>query len=355
MVYQLIYRKRDNRMNVPLYQQISDELKKNIITKKIQSGEQLPTEKELSDTYKVSRITAKRALTELEQLGMVTRTRGKGTFVKSPSTSNTAPLKRVLFVIPFEGMSFGDFTQGLAPALKENDTTIFITYSNYLKENTAAQIKENFDGLVYYPMHTEDYLDVLLELSLQNFPVVLLDKQIYDLGFPCVASDNFNGGEQAAQALVSLGHERIAFVMSNEEHHPHTTRNRYLGYVKVLKESHLAFHTTLDDENVNEDSIIHLINEQHVTALICENDLVALQTMANLQAQGIDIPNDISIIGFDNILAASLSNPPLTTIAQDFAGIGKKAGELLVEWINTGLVPNDVKIPIQLIERSTTK
>ncbi len=68
-------------------------------------------------------------------------------------------------------------------------------------------------------MYTEDYLDILLELSLQNFPVVLLDKQIYDLGFPCVSSDNFNGGEQAAQALLNLGHKRIAFVASNDTHH----------------------------------------------------------------------------------------------------------------------------------------
>ena len=68
---------------------------------------------ELSETYSVSRITAKRALTELEQLGLVSRTRGKGTFVQELNKNHTKLLKRVLFIIPFEGMSFGDFTQGL--------------------------------------------------------------------------------------------------------------------------------------------------------------------------------------------------------------------------------------------------
>lgn len=346
---------RDTSMSLPLYQQISDDLKQKIVTKTFKSGDQLPTEKELSETYSVSRITAKRALTELEQLGLVSRTRGKGTFVQELNKNHTKLLKRVLFIIPFEGMSFGDFTQGLVPALKVENTTVFITYASYLKENTADDIKENFDGLIYYPMYTEDYLDILLELSLQNFPVVLLDKQIYDLGFPCVSSYNFNGGEQAAQALLNLGHKRIAFVASNDTHHPQTTRNRYLGYVKVLKEQGIKFHTTLDDSLYTESSVLELIHNEKVTGLICENDLVALQTMKTLQDNHFSVPNDISIIGFDDIQAASLSNPPLTTIAQDFIGMGRIAGELLLDWIKSGQTPKDVKVPINLIKRKTTE
>ena len=346
---------RDISMSLPLYQQISNDLKQKIIAKTFKSGDQLPTEKELSETYSVSRITAKRALTELEQLGLVSRTRGKGTFVQELNKNHTKLLKRVLFIIPFEGMSFGDFTQGLVPALKVENTTVFITYASYLKENTADDIKENFDGLIYYPMYTEDYLDILLELSLQNFPVVLLDKQIYDLGFPCVSSDNFNGGEQAAQALLALGHKRIAFVASNDTHHPQTTRNRYLGYVKVLKEQGIKFHTTLDDSLYTESSVLELIHNEKVTGLICENDLVALQTMKTLQDSHFSVPNDISIIGFDDIQAASLSNPPLTTIAQDFIGMGRIAGELLLDWIKSGQTPKDVKVPINLIKRKTTE
>ncbi|MCT0038486.1 LacI family transcriptional regulator, partial [Lactococcus lactis subsp. lactis] len=67
------------------------------------------------------------------------------------------------------------------------------------------------------------------------------------------------------------------------------------------------------------------------------------------------VPNDISIIGFDDIQAASLSNPPLTTIAQDFIGMGRIAGELLLDWIKSGQTPKDVKVPINLIKRKTTE
>ena len=342
-------------MTLPLYQRISDDLKKKIVSGYFQVGDQLPTEKELSESYSVSRITAKRALNDLEHLGLVSRTRGKGTFVQSPHKQKNHSSKRILFVIPFEGIYLGNFNQGLVPNLNNSDTTVFITDTSYLKENIAADIIENFDGLIYYPLSTSQYLDILLELSLQHFPVVLLDKQIYDFQFPCVSSDNFNGGEQATQALLELGHQRIAFLASNEEHHPHTTRNRYLGYLKALNEYHIPFHTTLDNALYTEDSVLELVCEQNVTGLVCENDLVALQAMKILQDNNFSIPNDLSIIGFDDIQAASLSNPPLTTVAQDFFGMGQVAGQLLLDWIQTGKRPNDVKVPVHLVKRKTLK
>ena len=342
-------------MNVPLYQKISKDLKEEIITQKISVGDQLPTEKELSETYKVSRITAKRALTELEQQGLVTRTRGKGTFVKDATRTPTpAGKQHVLFIIPFEGMSFGDFTQGLQPTLQNVGITVFITYANYLREHSAATIRESFDGLIYYPMDTSDNLDILLELALHNFPVVLLDKKIYDLPFPCVTSDNFSGGEMAAQLLIAQKHEKIAFISSNEMHHPHTTRARYLGYIKALTDGKLPFHTALSDQLSSESSVLELVREQHVTAMVCENDLVALKTMSILQSNGFSVPNDISVIGFDNIQAAELSNPPLTTVAQDFTQIGFKAGEMLINWIDGQVKSSDIEIPVRLIERKST-
>lgn len=342
-------------MTLPLYQRISDDLKEKIVSGHFQIGDQLPTEKELSDSYSVSRITAKRALNELEHLGLVSRTRGKGTFVQSPHKQKNYSSKRVLFVIPFEGIFLGNFNQGLVPTLNNSDTTVFITYASYLKENTAADIIENFDGLIYYPLSTSQYLDILLELFLQHFPVVLLDKQIYDFQFPCVSSDNFNGGEQATQALLELGHQRIAFLVSNENHHPHTTRNRYLGYIKCLKEHQNPFHTTLDNALYTEDSVLDLVYEKQVTGLVCENDLVALQAMKTLQDNHFSIPTDLSIIGFDDIQAASLSNPPLTTVAQDFFHMGQIAGKLLLDWIQTGQRPDDAKIPVHLVKRKTLK
>ncbi len=253
-------------MSVPLYQQICNDLVKEIKTNNLKVGEQLPTEKELALTYKVSRITAKRALSELEQMGMATRIQGKGSFVtKVKKVQFSGTNRRLLFVMPFEGMNFGNFTPGLLPTINAAEITLFMTYSNYLRENSATSIRENFDGLIYYPMHTEDFLDVLLELSMYNFPIVLLDKKIIDLPFPCVFADNFNGGILATHLLIQQGHQRIAYVMSNEPHHPHTTRNRYLGYIKELKENHLSYHTTLDDPLATVEGILKLIESQALT------------------------------------------------------------------------------------------
>ena len=78
--------------------------------------------------------------------------------------------------------------------------------------------------------------------------------------------------------------------------------------------------------------------------------------MRILKQAGCNIPQDISLVGFDDIQAAALVDPPLTTIAQDFQQIGAIAGKTLIDWIENNQVPNDIKVPVTLVERhSTTK
>lgn len=343
-------------MVVPLYQKISEDLKDQILTHKIEVGEKLPTELELSETYHVSRITAKRALNELEQIGLVSRTRGKGSFVKKNSEKKTLSqtTKQILFILPFGESTFGDFTVGLIPYVKQFGYTVFITNGDYLRETPVKTIAETFDGLVFYPLNTDEFLDALFELSTIKFPVVLLYKKIYGLDFPCVMSDNKAGGFLATQALIDAGHTRIGFIMSDEIHHPQTTRNRYLGYIDALNHSSIDFHTPYNDPASNARVIVDYVKTSGLTGMICENDLIALGLMTELQNAGFHIPNDLSIVGFDDIQAAGLSNPPLTTIAQDFNRIGAEAGRVLMTWIETGVIPDDTYISVQLMMRQST-
>ncbi len=343
-------------MVVPLYQKISDDLKDEITSKKIAVGEKLPTEMELSDSYHVSRITAKRALNELEQLGLVSRTRGKGSFVKDTTEENPLPLNKViLFILPFGDLSFGNFNQGLVPFCKEAGYTVFITHADYLNETDASVIQQNFSGLIYYPMNTDEYLDKLCMLASLDFPIVVLDKKIHGLQLPCVQSDNAMGGYLATHHLIELGHQKIAFITLDEVHHPHTVRNRYLGYIQALAEAHLPYHTSFTDHEATSKNILEFVKNNEITGLICENDLIAIQCMNALQAANYIIPSDISIVGFDNIQASQLSNPPLSTIEQNFTELGIEAGQSLVNWVEKGEIPSDSKVAVKFIERNTTK
>ncbi|EOH96578.1 hypothetical protein UAY_02946 [Enterococcus moraviensis ATCC BAA-383] len=342
-------------MSKPLYKKIIDDLLQAIETGQLPENAQLPTEKELSSTYDVSRITSKRALTELENLGLIYRIQGKGSYVqkRKPRKKKVA---RILFLIPFvNDSSLGNFNAGLAPVTSEHHYEVIMSSAEFLINKQAADIIEDFDGMIYYAHNTDDFLDTLFELSIQQFPVIILDKKIHDLPYPTVQSDNFSGGAMATNYLVDQGHQRIAYIFG-EPTLPQSVRQRYLGYIHATKKKNLSFHTALTDKQafLSADTIDYL-NQNAITGVVCENDLVAISLINQAKRTNIDIPTQLSVVGFDNIQASALIDPPLTTIAQDFKGMGKLAGTLLIEWIENLVIPVDQQVPVKQIIRNSTK
>lgn len=344
-------------MNQPLYKTIFHDLLHKISNGELSSGDRLPTEKELSETYGVSRITSKRALTELEQAGLIYRVRGKGSFVQKESTATPSvePTRRLLFLLPFiNDLSVGNFTEGLVPVLQNKGYEVLMTTSDFLLQKKAEDLQKEFDGLIYYATDTDQHLDLLFELSLVQYPVIILDKKIYELPYPTVFSDNRAGGQLATAYLAEQGHQRIAYIFG-QNLHPQSVRQRYLGYIQAINQATLTFHTLLDDPEATIDHLLPYLQEHEITGLVCENDLVAIEAMRLIKQQQKNVPEDFSIVGFDNIQAASLIDTPLTTVAQDFLLLGQTAGECLIDWIETGQMPEDQKIPVQLIKRNSVK
>ena len=342
-------------MNQPLYKKIYVDLEKAILAGTYPPGSQLPTEMELSKSYQVSRITSKRALTELEQAGFIFRIRGKGSFVKEEPEQIIKKANRILFLLPFTNdLSVGNFTDGLSSIMHKHQIDTMIADAEYLNQKTADDIIGEFDGLIYYVDKPESHLVLLAELALKNFPVILLDKKIYDLPFPAVISNNIEGGQEATTFLIKQGHRRIAYLFG-QVLHAQSVRQRYLGYVRAIKEAGLSFLTSLDDKRATNLDLLEYVEEHQITALVCENDLTAITAMNLLKQSEFSIPENFSIVGFDDIQAASLVDPPLTTIAQNFEQIGETAGTYLIQWIEKNEIPTDIKIPVSLIKRQSTK
>ncbi|WP_086350348.1 GntR family transcriptional regulator [Candidatus Enterococcus clewellii] len=339
-------------MKQPLYKKIYGDLQQMIDSGTLAPESKLPTEMELSEKYQVSRITSKRALTELESEGYIYREQGRGSFVKKQQTEHVQTGK-ILFVLPFANdLSLGNFTEGIYPIIQEHSYELLMTPSDYLEQRSAQMILQEFDGLIYYAVTSEAQLDLLFELAALDFPVVTLDKKLYDFSFPAVLSDNFQGGQLAINQLVHDGHQKIGYIFG-ATHHPQSVRQRYLGYIDGLKKSDLAFRTKLDDPAATIKTAITYIQENQLTAAICENDLVAIELMRQLKQANYQLPKDFSIIGFDDIQAASLIDPPLTTIAQNFAELGKLAGEKILALIKQTATP-DEKVPVKLVLRQST-
>lgn len=339
---------------VPLYRKIYEELKKQIASGQLAPGDQVPTEMELSESYQVSRITSKRALTELEQAGLIQRTRGKGSFVKE-QTVRRQHSRRILFILPFyNDLSLGNFSAGLNPAVQEAHYEVMMTSLDFLANHSALEIINEFDGLIYYANDEDQYLELLLELMLKKFPTIILDKELHDFSFPAILSDNLAGGFLATQHLLSLGHQKIGYLFGDIRHQQ-STRQRYLGYIQALKEAQIDFHTGLEDETARTATLIDYLKEHQLTALVCENDVVAIEAIRILNSHGPRVPAEISVVGFDDIQAAALIDPPLTTISQNFTKIGKLAGQALIHWIESGQQPPTKKVPVDLIVRNSTR
>ena len=174
-----------------------------------------------------------------------------------------------------------------------------------------------------------------------------------------VGSDNFGAGRQAGEHLVSSGRSRIAFLGQIDETCPELA-HRYEGMCKAVAEAGGVCDAALQfDAITTEESgyaaAKELIASGHpFDAIFAASDLIAIGAMRALAEHGRKVPEDVAVVGFDDIPAASLANPPLTTIMQDIRGAGEALVETLVAQIE-GREAQPRKLPTRLITRQSSK
>ena len=173
-----------------------------------------------------------------------------------------------------------------------------------------------------------------------------------------VGSDNFGAGQGAGEHLLALGRKRIAFIGQADEHYPEFAE-RYRGMCAALEQAGIAPDPALQRGGVSfEDDGQRAIEDllakgTPFDAVFAASDLIAIGAMRGLAAAGLRIPEDVAVVGFDNQPAASMTNPPLTTVMQDL----KSAGELLVDTLLDQIEERPVEnrsIPTRLIVRRSS-
>ncbi|MFO7882017.1 MAG: LacI family DNA-binding transcriptional regulator [Kosmotogaceae bacterium] len=199
--------------------------------------------------------------------------------------------------------------------------------------------------------------EVTKKLKQRKIPCVFLDFP-YDNYIYSVSVDNFEGGYKATNYLISLGHKKIAFILGPEA--ARDSKARYHGYLRALEEHNIHF----DKDFVLKGDFLtksgykaakRLLETQKIpTALFAANDQMALGAMSAFKKEGYRIPEDISIIGFDNTEASSFSRPALTTIMQPIFEMGSLAAKTLISLIN-GKTPGKKRylLETRLIERQS--
>ena len=200
--------------------------------------------------------------------------------------------------------------------------------------------------------------DSALKNHAKSAPVVVTGRSLSAPGLFSLNFDNFEGGRLATQHLIDLGHRQIAFISGDLAHPDATERMR--GYRVAIESAGIAFNPGLVAQGeYNELSGLRAVNHllesrQHFTAIFAGNDQMAFGAGLGLQRQGIRVPDDVSLVGFDDLPSAMYSIPPLSTVQQPAYELGRLAASAVLQLL-AGNTP-DAKIPApRLIARESSR
>jgi GntR family transcriptional regulator of arabinose operon len=353
-----------NTKDKPLYLQIYSALKTRIESGEWSYGAMIPSEHELSELYKISRGTVRKVLATLEEDGLVRRDRGRGTFITRPGDQEQVPgvnSHSISFVVPYVRDSFvSSILLGLESVARiDGYAVVFHHVENDIDKQEDILRKssqQGVSGIVLYPVDSNNVSPVLRELIQDDFPIVFVDRYIRGLYSDYVTSDNINGGLMATQHLLSLGHRRIVFLGWGEL--ATSMEHRRLGYRQALLEA--GIEPDPDDEwevigypEVDQAALEERLSQpERPTAIFTANDQLALSVLSVARSLNISIPEQLALVGFDNLDISAHLDIPITTIAQPAFDIGFTAGEMLLCQIKQETECTQRRIlPVQLIVR----
>lgn len=226
------------------------------------------------------------------------------------------------------------------------------------KEYLRVLKEKMVDGVLYMSSSLEmEILELIKELDLKTVLVVTSDKE---KTFPSVSIDNREAAYDATMSLLAKGNKKIAYIGVHKDE-VNAAAVRYLGYEDALKEKGLEV-----DENLvyfgelkareGYEGVNKILEKGTFDALFCASDEIAMGAINALREKNIKVPEDVDVIGFDNIYSASIFYPKLTTVAVPMYDMGSVGMRMLIKIINNKeLEEKNYILPYEIIERDSTK
>ncbi|WP_307535834.1 GntR family transcriptional regulator [Paenibacillus sp. W4I10] len=368
---------------IPLYQQIQDYIRKFIASENMKPGDRIPTEKELMDRFNVSKITVVNALTGLANEKLIARVPGKGSFVaegtdaadtafsESPAVNGGRSSTRMIGVImPTIHDYFAiRLIEGIEQSLNQEGyrSMIMLTHGNIEKEKDAIRELKALgaEGLLIFPVDEGNYNEEILGMKLSGFPFLLIDRYLPGVETHYIAADGRLGVRLAVEHLWELGHRDIA-ICSDSPLQTVTVQERIDGYIEALKDKEALINpahmiTDFKPLSVLKDAEAHplyrYISNKMVTAYISLNGRLGVQIYQMAKQAGLRIPEDVSIVSFDDPTSIVEEFSIFTHVKQFERDMGIRAANQLLEVIrNSREITGFSKILIEpeLVVRQTT-
>ncbi|HEX6924614.1 MAG TPA: LacI family DNA-binding transcriptional regulator [Longimicrobiaceae bacterium] len=263
---------------------------------------------------------------------------------------------------------YSEVVAGVRAYASKHEYTVLVASSegDYQEERRALDLLQemNVDGLILYPvLNKETDLSPLFELKRRNFPFILLES-IWGLNASLIGVDNVAASGRAVEHLISLGHTRIVH-FAGPPYSMHG-KERIDGLYRAFSASHIAF---------SDDAIVptgaHLEDGYRVglqyfgersaadrpTAVTCFNDMVALGLCRALTELGLRVPEDVSVVGYDNLPILDYLSIPLTSVHVPKFEMGEQAAKILLEHIQAQQVipPRQIQFEAELVVRGSTR
>jgi DNA-binding LacI/PurR family transcriptional regulator len=211
------------------------------------------------------------------------------------------------------------------------------------------------DGLIVINPYADDRYQFLPK----DFPVVFVGARSHDEAVCSISLDDEKVAYEATQHLISLGHKRIALVTGPMEED--CSQDRLDGFQRALKEAGISFDQSLVFEgdwsaSSGSDALADFVKNGNMpTAVFAQNDRMAMGVMRAARDANLNVPDQLSVIGVDDMPLSSYFDPPLTTMRQDMPLIGQEAIRKLIDIIQNKTVEQTVlKLPAQLVVRQST-
>ncbi|MDX9956119.1 MAG: LacI family DNA-binding transcriptional regulator [Anaerolineae bacterium] len=307
----------------------------------------------INNDVHVRPATRERVLQAMEQLGFVANRQAR-----SLAGGKTGAIG---LLVPDLGTSYiGEIIRGIDAelTLQELDLILYTTHRTASKEaNYVANLAQGMvDGLLLVlPRNPADYVGTLTQ---RNFPFVLIDHQGTGKECPAVGATNWQGAFDATEHLLKLGHRRIGFITGSMD--LGCAQDRLAGYRAALRTHHIPY----TDELIYEGTFFQpdgftgalalLDVPDPPTAIFASNDVMAMGAMDAIRQRSLRVPDDIAVLGFDDIPQAALVRPALTTIQQPLEKMGRVATQMLLDLLEA---PESkiqrIELPTKLIIRDS--
>ncbi|MDZ7724246.1 MAG: LacI family DNA-binding transcriptional regulator [candidate division KSB1 bacterium] len=306
--------------------------------------------------YRISKQTEKRILSEARKLN----------YIPNPMARGLRMQKTLIIGLIIPDISnhfFSSIAKSVEGFTRKNGYSIMLCDSqeNEELEQDSLILMQNrkVDGLIVAPVGLNS--QALESFQKGGTPVVVIDRYYFNSDLPYVGSDNFQGAYDAVNYMIKCGHRRIAVIQGIPGTVPNEERIR--GYTQALKDNNIEVDRSLivgdsfGDQNGYFETKILLRNELPPTAIFAMSNLISLGVLRALYEEGLSIPDDISMVAFDEQPYSEFLKTPMTTVEQKNFELGQMAMRLLFDQIETNRIfsSKSILLPTTMIKRNSVK